>query len=542
MDDKKLFCLINEPWIQVITNDMLPKEVSLMDVLVNAHLYKQLAGDTPTQNAAIYRFLLALVNTIFYRYDIHGNLDEICEDSYSDPEDVLSRWKEYSDNKHFPENAIKQYLSLYEERFWLFHSKTPFYQVPELDSFTDYNGISCFIGNIKESNNKDTKHHFSLSEGINLEECSFAEAARWLIYLNAYSVNVKKNSTKLIGDLGRIGFIMANGNNLFETLMLNLCALRDGSELWGKPSPEWENPPCPKNKREIPIPDNLPALYTMQSRRIVLKKSETSVYGFKISGGDYFDLNNFTGEQMTIWKSQIDPETNTRKDIPKIHNPEIFSWREFPSIITGQYKSESNRKPGLILWIEKLLENDLLDKSQYITFQTIGLTYDKMKYKYDEIVNDSLSISAGLLTDLGADWNTRITDEVNKCTSISFHLKNLCTDINTLLFGKNSGKNTEETLIREFFYQIDLSFREWLLSIDPSQHNYDEKQQELERIAFNSVRLIAEKYISSLGPGIYRTGKLNSRDTSVIEIYNSFIKNISKTYDKRSVITQQKGE
>ena len=36
------------------------------------------------------------------------------------------------------------------------------------------------------------------------------------------------------GWLGKLGYIQAQGNNLFETLMLNLTLLQDGVKLWGK--------------------------------------------------------------------------------------------------------------------------------------------------------------------------------------------------------------------------------------------------------------------------------------------------------------------
>lgn len=36
------------------------------------------------------------------------------------------------------------------------------------------------------------------------------------------------------GWLGKIGFIQAQGDNLYETLMLNLTLLRDSRECWGE--------------------------------------------------------------------------------------------------------------------------------------------------------------------------------------------------------------------------------------------------------------------------------------------------------------------
>ena len=74
---EKEFNLLQEPWIRVITPSLEQKEVSLTDALVHAHEYADLSGEMPTQDAAILRVLLAAAVTIFYRYDAHGDEDEL---------------------------------------------------------------------------------------------------------------------------------------------------------------------------------------------------------------------------------------------------------------------------------------------------------------------------------------------------------------------------------------------------------------------------------------------------------------------------------
>ena len=65
------------------------KELSLMDVLLHAHQYRRLAGELPTQDVAVLRLLLAVLQTVVYRYDTDGNEDELVE-----TEDAYERWKE----------------------------------------------------------------------------------------------------------------------------------------------------------------------------------------------------------------------------------------------------------------------------------------------------------------------------------------------------------------------------------------------------------------------------------------------------------------
>ena len=53
--------LLDEPWIQVVTEDGATAEVSLTDVLKNAGRYRALASDLATMNFAVLRVLLAVL-------------------------------------------------------------------------------------------------------------------------------------------------------------------------------------------------------------------------------------------------------------------------------------------------------------------------------------------------------------------------------------------------------------------------------------------------------------------------------------------------
>ena len=61
------FNLLDEPWIRVMDDNCQIKEVSLTDALLNAHKYKTLKGEMPTQDIVILRLMLAIVHTVFSR-------------------------------------------------------------------------------------------------------------------------------------------------------------------------------------------------------------------------------------------------------------------------------------------------------------------------------------------------------------------------------------------------------------------------------------------------------------------------------------------
>ena len=59
------FDLLTEPWIRVRLKDNTVQEVSLTEALVSAQDYVDLAGEMPTQDAAVLRLLLAVLFTVF---------------------------------------------------------------------------------------------------------------------------------------------------------------------------------------------------------------------------------------------------------------------------------------------------------------------------------------------------------------------------------------------------------------------------------------------------------------------------------------------
>ena len=58
------FNLLTEPWVRVRRPDNTVQEVSLTDALLHAQDYVDLAGEMPTQDAAVLRLLLAVLFTV----------------------------------------------------------------------------------------------------------------------------------------------------------------------------------------------------------------------------------------------------------------------------------------------------------------------------------------------------------------------------------------------------------------------------------------------------------------------------------------------
>lgn len=533
----KRYNLLYESWIKVIDDRLNIMKVSLIEVLENAHKYKSLAGETPLQNFAVERLLLAIAITIFYKYDAEGkeallNEDEECdfEESEEVEELVFERWKSYYDLGKFPIAVVADYLKKFEERFWLFHPETPFYQVPDTvlkeNKYGTVYTTKCMLGNIKESKNKYTKHHFSMSDGENLENVSDDELTRWIIHLMAYSINIKIPTGIGTGRLGALGSIKIEGNNLFYELLYNLVPIKingSSSSLWGIPKPIWEKEVKVEKGVQISPPDNLPELYTIQSRRIALYQENAVFEGkYVLAGGEYYPLEEDPVEQMTLWEKSNDKKNP--KIRPKKHKNSVQIWREFDSLVGAK---NSAKTPGLMSWIEKLNEKDSKYLPKILTIVFNGAEYDSQGSSFISYTNDKISLVTDILRDIEIDWISIISEEIEKCEHVSDEIYDTMTSNIGKIYGLDkkiiSGIHTK--LSQKFFYSIDHDFRHWLSTIDPQKDNKLQKQVQWENIVRSKADQIVLEYINGLSD-MYKI----KEQLSIPGVYNSFKKELLKNY------------
>lgn len=150
------FNLIDENWILVIDNDGDTKEISLKELFSNASNYKDLAGEMKTQDFAVLRILLAILQTVFSRFDADGisyeyleldedyrQLEDVEEEDLKDYKKDLKRtWKNLWKAGEFP-YIVNEYFEKCHDRFYLFDDKYPFMQVSEDIRCNSIN--RCFI-------------------------------------------------------------------------------------------------------------------------------------------------------------------------------------------------------------------------------------------------------------------------------------------------------------------------------------------------------------------------------------------------------------
>ena len=456
--ESKEFNLLREAWIRVLTKKGEIQELSITDALIHAHEYQSLAGELVTQDVAVMRLLLAILQTVVYRYDGEGE-----EDLLEDAESAFDRWENIWQRGYFRKETIRQYLEKWEDRFWLFHPERPFYQVPEAEEGTECSAAKL-NGMISESNNKIRM--FSDRSGAKKAELTFPEAARWLLYLNGFddtSAKPKKKGSPSVGVgwLGKLGLVYAEGKNLFETLMLNLVLVYDRSEVWEEPKPQWElAKPRTKERTRIPVPDNQAELLTLQSRRILLKKKENLVTGYTLLGGDYFEKENAFAEQMTVWQRMEGKKNEVPWQQPRRHSPERQMWRDFANLFC---LSEGGHQPGVVEWITLLKRRRRIENETRILFKTASVKYGDKDFFAIDVFGDYLDLQADLFAERGIAWEKEIQKEVALCDQVAGIVAILKRNLNRAA-GRDADADTASAR-EKYYYLVDQPFRRWISGI-----------------------------------------------------------------------------
>lgn len=529
----KAFNLLDEPWIRVVRPDAAEEEVSLTDALLGAHAYADLAGELPTQDVAVLRLLLAVLHTVFSRVDCRGQ-----EAPLTSTPGALRRWSELWRLGHFPEEPLRAYLAAWHERFWLFHPERPFYQVNEAAIGTE-NGACKLNGEISQSGNKERL--FSVRSGAQKERLSYAEAARWLLYLNGFDDTSAKPKgkdlpTPGIGWLGKLGLITAVGRNLFETLMLNLVLLPD-KKLWPEPEqPCWElERPRTGERVQVAMPRNAAGLLTLQSRRILLQREGDAVTGYALLGGDFFPREDALLEQMTVWTEVKDKKGNHQYDQPRRHDATRQMWRDFSAIAA---EADGRIRPGVVNWVSYLQRAGMLPGVKRVCLRIASVQYGDKDFFVSHVFDDRLTFHAELLTEAGAVGYQKAADEITRVETAAKYVGWLASDLDRAAGGRGTAQ--EDRAQERLFDWVDAPFRRWLASLDPDAgaeallKNQMDWREQARRLALR----LGKEMVAQTGPKAFvgrtvklkRNGKDEERHYSAPEAINLYKRRLNKLY------------
>lgn len=517
MLDRK-FNLIDGAWIKVLDKNGQEQLVSLKVFFDQIENWQDLAGDMKSQDLVIFRFVLAILETVYTRFDINGhvysflqlndqmeldfnNNDELEELYRMHQDELLKTWEQLYKQGHFS-SVVISYLNKHYDQFSFFNEQTSSF-IYSLNDANEYLAkkqwawdkntgnfpIKTLNKNILESNN--SKNVLSEIGSYEKGQLSTDELVRWLLTYQQFAGVTEKTSVKDLSDpnqknklrgwLYSIKPVIAQGSDLFETLMLNLIFEMNNVQSYTQ-RPIWEfNKFDYLQRRQMGItPNNFAELYVVPSRIIAINEinGKLVVKTAKLPG---FGMIDMPIEPMATWR--LSSEKNGSHLFPDFFSygdNEETIWQNF-----GRYfglTDRAPREPSIVTWLKKLAFNGRVDRIKRLSLTMIGLVPDSQassQIPVFELVNSmTFDFNAFFVDDPEAVnyWPKRVNDMVKLTNAIGDRYRFFLKDVMLLRGFKKSSQQND--LVRPYltrYYQgLNQVFSNWLMGLT-SHDNRNEK-------------------------------------------------------------------
>jgi CRISPR system Cascade subunit CasA len=375
------FDLLKEKWLPCLDLNGKPlvDELSLRQVFAQADRLSAIQGDSPLVTISLHRFLLAVLYQAIY---LHVKRPT-----------TISDWQSMWKLGHFDMRTIDDYFQRFSDHFDLFHPKHPFYQSLDAMGKEDEQG-SSFPKNVAEmmvqevawGHNATLLDHRFESDGFTLVP---AEVARRLIAVQAFGLGgtsgfYRKNYR--IAPLVDSVIFLAQGDNLFETLLLNMQpyphkgyfdSKEYDSPCWDSSGrPDWEDARSADNNDGY-SPYGLLDYLTWPNRLVWLKppksREDCLVRQIKMSRGYKLKLDEVELDPMKsyIKKKRRDAEVFE----PLRWDEHRVLWRDSATLFSVHVEG-GERPPRAFKFISDVLTdpNTPLDAARLYRFSAFGIS------------------------------------------------------------------------------------------------------------------------------------------------------------------------
>lgn len=396
MNERPTFNLIDEPWIEVLGTDGAVQELSIRQVLTAAPTTRRIAGELPTQDAAVLRLLLAILHRAL---PVEG-----------DDEAVMEIWSTWWSQGELPMDLVDLYLDDWYDRFDLLDDEHPFFQVADLRTATGKtSGVSKLVADLPAG-----QQFFTNRAGEGARSLSMAEGARWLVHCQAFDSSGIKSGA--LGDervkggkgypigtgwSGNLGLVVLEGLNLAETLLLNLVLSKESPK---DDLPPWETDGWTARATGQDSPRGPVQALTWQIRRIRLGIRDGLVDDALISNGDQIRVRNqHQVETMSAWRRSEAQEKKHREELaymPREHDPGRAIWRGLDSLIAadpvgvGAARRDQRLEAANLSWVGSLRTQGHLDHDTRVTIHTVGISYGTQGASIETVISDRLTLRA----------------------------------------------------------------------------------------------------------------------------------------------------
>lgn len=366
------FNLLDEKWIPRVIASGEARELSLRDALVEADQSRELFDASPLVTAALHRLLLALLWRVF-------------------PLRSLAEWKTLWQSKRFDAARLDAYFDQWRERFDLLHLERPFYQLGALtlDKRTPLKRLGWEFA---AGNNGTLFDHSSDDDRPAIEP---AVAARWIVATHCFAASAGKSETIHTKDSpwSRGAAILMQGDNLFETLSLNLLnLLRTDFPQSSDDLPAWEKDAVWQPQHDQ-TPDGMLEYLTWQSRAIKLLPDQN---------GDLRECHFAQGRAIRE-DFKTEPAYAYKRDsklglLVWQFNEDRVLWRDSHSLFNLSNDAPF-QLPQALHHLAKLVREGALDRQRLYRLQILGQCLESGQPTIHFWRNERLPLSADYLNE-----------------------------------------------------------------------------------------------------------------------------------------------
>lgn len=523
------FNLIDNPWILCTDTNGDAQKLSISEVFEQADNLVRLAGESPTQDMAVFRTLLV----IFWR--AHSSAAKLTS---GDAEDVAEWWLEIFHGEQDLAGPVTEYLATFRNRFDLLHPTEPFMQVADLaTSKGNRDGLEKLI---PDSEND----YFSMRAGSGLQAIDLDEAARWLLHQHSWNYagikpgvvgdpRVKSGRSYSIGTgwSGRSGGVILHGKNLRETLLLNTNPDRVFTQDFHLDLPAWERLPDTAGTHGRERSTGPCDLLTWQVRRVRLFIEDRQVVGILATNGDKLDLKNHFNDPMTAYRySKNQSKKNQIVHMPKTHLALRTMWRGIEpllvreGVVAGPPETRDHQ-PDTIKWLGEIRAFDgRLMKDFTVGVELIGQEYGSNDSVYVSTIHEELPMRLALLADKDASASHLLVTSTNATLQAAITVGQFAGNLSVAAGGDYLfGADATEAVLQK----LNDPFKRWLAGYSPAHDLLVARKQWFE---YTKRTLIghAQELVKGAGPTALIGREVNERFTSAATAWSTFIRQINK--------------
>ena len=366
------YSVLYEKCIPVTMTDGTENAFGIYDALIHAHEIQAIQCNSPLESFALLRLLTAF------------SMDML------QPKGIVDR-QDYLDSGAFDEDEIKQYIRLCEKdgpRFDLFDASHPFMLsefVPQTDEKALKSASALSIGRPSGNNHVFLDHRLEEDAVMTPAEAFRATLALYLFCTaGAQGYPSGVNNTPPV-------YSCINGKNLYETIILNMTAVRECAPLeYGAELVPWRRgrPVVPKEESvSISLLEGL----TWQPRRITLFADEDGqVRRICLQQGKNFRGNDLWRDPFVSYRYNEKSGWNSVK--PQAGRA---LWRDVGTLITDKSKLHS-APPLVIRQAAEMLEESCL----LLSIHSVAMVTNQASYV--EWMEDDLSLPVLFFKDYGS--------------------------------------------------------------------------------------------------------------------------------------------